>query len=155
MNRIKELIVKNKKMLVYLLCSGSAAAIEVVAVLILRRVIKVDIPLGFTVLPALLAANTAATVLSSTYHYFVTSRLVFKVKNSLSSVAVYIITFFVGLGIQNAVLWAAYNYVFAGMIGNEDLRTLVGKGCSLICSFFIVYFLRNALNARIKKRQDN
>lgn len=149
MNRIMELIKNNKKIILYFSCSVASALIETVFLLIFKKV------LPLISLNDIVYANTFAVVISSVFHYILTSKLVFKVKMNFASAVVYLVTFFIGLGIQNGVIWITYNKLLNRFIENDTLLTLVCKVISLAASFFITYFIRNELNSMLKEKEEN
>lgn len=98
-------------------------------------------------------ANTLAVVIGSCVHYILTSKFVFKVRLNIASVIAYLITFFIGLGIQDTVIWIAYNKLLPPLMKDESLLTLCSKFVSLAASFFITYFLRKYMNASLAKQE--
>lgn len=149
MKKTVDLIKSNKKIIFYFGCSAAAAIIETVFLLIFKRV------LPLISLNDIVYANTLAVIVSSVFHYILTSKLVFKVKMNFASAVVYLITFFIGLGIQNGVIWITYNKLLNRFIENDTLLTLVCKVISLAASFFITYFIRNILNGKLKEKENN
>ena len=144
--KLKNILLKNKAILIYFLCSAGAALLETGLLYLFKNTI-----------PALksniVLANTMAVIVSGCAHYVLTSKFVFQVKMNLASMTAYLITFFIGLGIQNAVIWVAYEKLLPSLIANDNLLTLCSKGLSLIASFFITYILRKYINAQINKRE--
>jgi len=144
--KIINLIQKNKSILLYFVCSATTALLEMGLLYFFNTAIP---PLRNQIV----LANTIAVVISSCIHYVLTSKLVFKVKMNIASVAAYLVTFFIGLCIQNTVIWFAYEKLLPPLIESESLLTLCSKVISLAASFFITYFLRKHINARITKRE--
>ena len=144
--KITNLLQKNRSILLYFVCSATTALLETG----LLYLFKGTIPL---LQNHIVLANTIAVVISACVHYVLTSKLVFQVKMNIASVTAYLATFFIGLGIQSAVIWVAYEKLLPSLIANESLLTLCSKGISLAASFFITYFLRKYINAQINKRE--
>lgn len=139
-------IQKNKAILLYFLCSATTALLETGLLYIFNTAVP---PLK----DHIVAANTIAVVVSSCIHYLLTSKWVFKVKVNFVSGIAYLATFFIGLGIQNVVIWFAYERLLPPLIEQESLLTLCSKVLSLAASFFITYFLRKRINAWINKQE--
>ncbi len=144
--KLTNIIQKNKSILLYFFCSATTALLEMGLLYLFN-----------TAIPQLknhiVIANTIAVVISSCVHYVLTSKLVFKVNINIASVAAYLVTFFIGLGIQNAVIWIAYEKLLPPLIDSESLLTLCSKAISWAASFLITYFLRKHINVLIIKRE--
>lgn len=147
MEFIKNLFNKNKKIIFYFSCSVLSAVFEAGLLLIFKNVVP-----SFD--KNIVYANTAATIISSVLHYILTSKFVFKVKMNWMSAVVYLITFFIGLGVQNGVIWCTYNKLLPQLINNDNILTLASKVISLAASFFITYFIRKKLNSMLKKYEE-
>lgn len=147
MNFIKNLFNKNKKIIFYFSCSVLSAGFEAGLLLVFKNIVP-----SFD--KNIVYANTAATIISSILHYTLTSKFVFKVKMNWMSAVVYLITFFIGLGIQNGVIWCTYNKLLPQFISNDNLLTLSSKVISLAASFFITYFIRKKLNLILKQHEE-
>lgn len=147
MEFIKNLFNKNKKIIFYFSCSVLSAVSEAGLLLIFKNVVP-----SFD--KNIVYANTAATIISSVLHYILTSKFVFKVKMNWMSAVVYLITFFIGLGVQNGVIWCTYNKLLPQLISNDNILTLASKVISLAASFFITYFIRKKLNSMLKKYEE-
>jgi len=144
--KLTDLIRKNKSILLYFACSATTALLETGLLYFFN--------IAFPPLKSqIVLANTIAVFISASLHYVLTSRLVFQVKMNIKSATAYLITFFIGLGIQNAVIWLAYEKLLPSLIPNESLLTLCSKALSLAASFFITYFLRKWVNEQINKRE--
>jgi len=144
--KLKNILQKNKAILIYFLCSAGAALLETGLLYLFKSTIP---PLKDNIV----LANTIAVVISGCMHFVLTSKLVFQVKMNLASVTAYLITFFIGLGIQSAVIWVCYEKLLPSLIANESLLTLCSKAISLVASFFITYILRKYINTQINKRE--
>lgn len=147
MESIKNLFNKNKKIIFYFSCSVLSAVFEAGLLLVFKNVVP-----SFD--KNIVYANTAATIISSVLHYILTSKFVFKVKMNWMSAVVYLITFFIGLGVQNGVIWCTYNKLLPQLINNDNILTLASKVISLAASFFITYFIRKKLNSMLKKYEE-
>jgi len=144
--KLTDLIQKNKSILLYFACSATTALLETGLLYFFN--------IAFPPLKSqIVLANTIAVFISASLHYVLTSRLVFQVKMNIKSATAYLITFFIGLGIQNAVIWLAYVKLLPPLIPNESLLTHCSKALSLAASFFITYFLRKWVNEQINKRE--
>ena len=150
MEKIKKLF--SQGIVIYFLCSGFTALIEFGLLFLLKKLLPETEHM-------LIVANTSAVVVSSLIHYVITSKFVFKVKKGFWSALVYIITFFMGLLIQNGVLWLTYNRIFSGINivsdvnKNDMIITFICKCLSLAASFFITYFVRKFLNKKLKNKE--
>ena len=151
----KDLLQKYKKMLIYILCSGASAIIETVLLLIFRRIFHSDLFLLGIKIENIVLCNTVAIFCGSVFHYIITSDFVFRVKKNFVSVLIYILTFLLGLGIQNVVIWLIYNKYMVGIIPNDDLRAITGKVLSLATSFFVTYFVRSTINKKFAAKKRN
>lgn len=98
-------------------------------------------------------ANTLAVIIGSCVHYILTSKLVFKVNMNIASATAYLITFLIGLGIQDAAIWIAYHKLLPPLMNSESALALCSKAISLAGSFFIIYFLRKYVNASLAKQE--
>jgi len=146
--KLTDLIQKNKSILLYFLCSAFSALLETGLLYFFN--------IAFPPLKnQIVLANTIAVFISASIHFVLTSKLVFHIKTSVASVSAYLITFFIGLGIQSGVIWLAYEKLLPQLVANTSLRTLCSKALSLAASFFITYFLRKYINAQIKKREGS
>lgn len=146
--KLTELVHKNKSILLYFLCSAFSALLETGLLYFFN--------IAFPPLKnQIVLANTIAVFISASIHFVLTSKLVFHIKTSVASVSAYLITFFIGLGIQSGVIWLAYEKLLPQLVANTSLRTLCSKALSLAASFFITYFLRKYINAQIKKREGS
>ena len=148
MNKIKELVLQNKKIIIYFCCSVFAALLEAGLLLVFKNLIPAFAGKN------IVFANTSAILVSSILHFILTSKLVFRVKMNLPSAVVYIVTFFIGLGIQNGVIWLTYEKLLPHLIHNDTILTLFCKALSLAASFFITYFIRSKLNAWLKSKEE-
>ena len=130
----------------YFLCSVFTAFIEFAILFVFKHTVK---EFGSRIV----IFNTTAIIISSVIHYLITSKLVFKVKWNLSSAIIYIVTFFIGLGIQDGVIWLTYNKLLVSVIPDSNLLTFICKSISLASSFFVTYFIRKFLNLKLKEKE--
>lgn len=140
---LKELYKKYNMIIKYFLCSVSSSIIDFAILYVLKGVFD-----------EIVVANTISIIVSSIFHYIVTSNYVFKVKKNIYSIVIYVVTFFIGLSIQNFVIWVTYTKLFVTLIENDMILTLLSKVLSLGASFIITYMLRKFLNARLKKKEQ-
>lgn len=141
--KLKELYKKYNMIIKYFLCSVSSSIIDFAILYVLKGVFD-----------EIVVANTISIIVSSIFHYIVTSNYVFKVKKNIYSIVIYVVTFFIGLSIQNFVIWVTYTKLFVTLIENDMILTLSSKVLSLGASFIITYMLRKFLNARLKKKEQ-
>lgn len=141
--KLKELYTKYNMIIKYFLCSVSSSIIDFAILYVLKGVFD-----------EIVVANTISIIVSSIFHYIVTSNYVFKVKKNIYSIIIYVVTFFIGLSIQNFVIWVTYTKLFVTLIENDMILTLLSKVLSLGASFIITYMLRKFLNARLKKKEQ-
>lgn len=140
MTGIKGVVLKYRKSLSYILASCITAAFEIVIGLFLLNMISLSE----------VSANTIGIICGTCLHYFIVTKKVFIGKISHKSVAVYLITFLIGLLLQNSVVWVICR--FMPLIFGESFRYLIAKGCSLVCSFVVMYRLRKKLYSIINER---
>ena len=146
--KLTELIQKNKSILLYFLCSAFSAVLETGLLYFFN--------IAFPPLKnQIVLANTIAVFISASIHFVLTSKLVFHIKTSVASVSAYLVTFFIGLGIQSGVIWLTYEKLLPQLVASTSLRTLCSKALSLAASFFITYFLRKYISAQINKREGS
>lgn len=141
--KLKELYKKYNMIIKYFLCSVSSSIIDFAILYVLKGVFD-----------EIVVANTISIIVSSIFHYIVTSNYVFKVKKNIYSIVIYVLTFFIGVSIQNFVIWVTYTKLFVTLIENDMILTLLSKVLSLGASFIITYMLRKFLNARLKKKEQ-
>lgn len=127
----------------YFACSCFCFGIEFLVLILAKQVID-----------KIVIANTISIIVSSVVHYFITSKFVFGVNKNIYSLLVYVITFFVGLGIQNGVIYITYEKLFVDFIDNNSILTFVCKVTSLAASFFITFILRKILNKKISEKGE-
>ena len=141
MEQIRSLLVKYRKPLVYILCALATAALETAIGWCLMRAFGLKT----------VYANTAGMVIGAVTHYFLTLRFVFGLRNNAGSALGYIATFALGLVLQNALIYLCYDVLFAS--SGVLWQYLISKGVSLGLPFFITYYLRSVINARIAKKR--
>lgn len=137
---------KQHTLLVYFLCSTATMLFEMMLLLLF----KTTVPL---LKNHIVIANTLAVIIGSCVHYILTSKLVFKVNMNIASATAYLITFLIGLGIQDAAIWIAYHKLLPPLMNSESALALCSKAISLAGSFFIIYFLRKYVNASLAKQE--
>ena len=128
---------KYKTPISYLIFSCLSAIIDAILGLLLVK-------MHFQVI----AANIIGIVVSTVIHYVMTAKKTFAVSIGWLSMIIYIVTFAIGLFIQNSVLWSAYYYAFAGI--SAEIGFLISKAMSLVVSFFAMYFVRKKAYIYIK-----
>ncbi len=138
---IKTLWEKNKQVFLYLLCSVIAALVESGIGWIFLRIFPFHIVI----------INTMAIVFGAVIHYFLTSIFVFKIKKNAASVLVYVLSFGIGVILQNGVIWLFYDFLLESR--SQGVRYAVSKALSLAIPFFVVYFIRKKLNERFARKE--
>lgn len=131
-------MLKYFKIIKYALCSVATALLETVIGWLLLH----TLPYGIVV------ANTSAIIIGAIAHYFLTMLLVFEKKNNAKSFAVYVVTFLLGLVLQNTIIWLFYEQLLINQA--EIVRYIISKGMSLVIPFFLLYYIRSYLNQKIK-----
>lgn len=125
-----------KSLPIYFVCSGFTAGIE--------------FALGWFLLQTfpnqIVVTNIAAILVSSVVHYVITTKYAFGAKRGVESALVYVITFVLGIVLQNAVIW--FSYERALVMLSQPVRYVTSKALSLGIPFFALYFLRKSLNER-------
>lgn len=117
---------------IYLLCSCLTALIEM--------------GIGWNllkILPNIVLTNTIAILISAIIHYFITLKFVFRQKNSIGNVVIYVGTFIFGIFLQDLVIAVFYNYILAD--NQEFIRYILSKIVSLAIPFVVLYLLRSFL----------
>ena len=145
--KLKNILLKNKAILIYFLCSAGAALLETGLLYLFKNTI-----------PALksniVLANTMAVIVSGCAHYVLTSKFVFQVKMNLASMTAYLITFFIGLGIQPPTPeWGAMLSTGRQYIRDYPHITAFPGLAIMITIFGLNLFgdgLRDALDPRLK-----
>lgn len=126
-----------EKILKYLACSIFTACLETAAGwLFMNR-----LPYG------IVAANTAAILIGAVVHYLITLFVVFEKRNNAKSFLVYMISFALGLLLQDGVIWLFYEMILGD--APEFVKYVISKGLSLAVPFFLLYYIRARLNQMI------
>lgn len=139
---IKGLWNKNKQLILYLFCSVAAALVESGIGWIFLQTFSFHITI----------INTMAIFFGAVVHYFLTSIIVFKIKRNAASVLVYVLSFGIGILLQNAVIWLFYDFLLKAQ--TQGIRYAVSKALSLAIPFFAVYFIRKKLNGRFARKES-
>lgn len=101
---------------------------------------------------SIIYANTAGIFVGAVVHHLLTLALVFDLRPNVHSMLAYIVTFAIGLFLQNAIIWLCYKVLFDGAA--LFWQYLISKGLSLIIPFALIYYLRTIINRAIKKKRD-
>ena len=139
---MKQLINRFLPIIKYVCFSGMTAVIESIISLLLINLC------GLSEVPA----NTVGIIIGATIHYLCVTRGVFNGKVNWKTVSVYVSTFIMGMLLQNFVVWVVVKVIGDSL--NENLRYLIAKACSLVVSFFLMYFIRK-LGYRMVSESDN
>lgn len=138
LNKIKDIWKQYKRILKYLFCSIFTAFLEWVWGWVL---------LGWGITDSIIIVNTITIFIGALVHYFITMSMVFEKKNNIKSFAVYLISFCLGLLMQNFMIWLFYDEILKH--ANEWMKYSISKGMSLVVPFFLLYFVRIRLNQMI------
>lgn len=68
------------------------------------------------------------------FQYLMSIKYIFNTKGALTSLTVYIGTFFIGVALADGTMWISYNKLY--------LPFVVSKGFSMAIPFFITYYIR-------------
>ena len=128
--RLYDIAITYRSLLWYFCASGTTAVLDIMLVFALKSTFK-DSPI--------VVINSISVILTTVIHYIWTSLKAFNVKLGVSSLSIYLITFAIGLTIQDLIIWLCYDVL--------GLLLLISKGISLASSFFILFFLRKTLFA--------
>lgn len=126
-------LTRYKSLLIYFCASASAACLDLLLVYVLKSVITTSI----------VWINTISVTSTAVFHYIFTSKKAFHASIGIYSAVIYLITFILGLILQDWVIWTCFEIV--------KLPLWASKGISLMASFFILYFLRKFLYAMASK----
>lgn len=141
LDRVKELFYKHRQIILYMLCSAITATIETVIGFFLAEIIRMDI----------VQANTISILIGGVINYLLISKKVFYSKYNVWTAFVYLVTFVIGLSLQNFLIWICYEYVFVFMW--KFFRYVFSKGMSLVIPFGVMFYLRNWLFSLERKKR--
>ena len=142
MNALTRIYHKHRKIIRYAGCSVATAALET----------GVDWCLIHLTGMGIVPANTISILIGAVAHYFLTLALVFELDNNVQSALAYLLTFALGLLLQNLIISLFYDHLLVGL---GDLpRLLISKGLSLVIPFFLTYYLRSVINQAIRARRE-
>lgn len=136
-----KLLEKYRDIIVYLLCSIFTALIEM--------------GIGWNllqILPDIVVTNTIAIIISAIIHYFITLKFVFRQKNNIGNVIIYVGTFIFGILLQDFVIAIFYNYILADV--GEFIRYATSKLVSLALPFVVTYLLRSFLYKKYNDEKE-
>ncbi len=100
----------------------------------------------------LVAANTIGVVAGFIVHYALSLKSVFKTEHGTGSFLVYFATVLGGLALANGLIYWSYEYAFAA--AGEEMRLIASKGVSIVIPFFIMYYVRKYLFARLQRKRE-
>ncbi len=133
---IKKLINKYKKSLTYIAVSLCTATFETIIGLICINVFGLHE----------VVANTIGVCIGTTLHYFLITRKVFDKSVGVKTILIYILTFFIGLALQDTVV-GVVSAILKNVI-DANISYIVSKFCSLAVSFVIMYQVRKFLYSK-------
>lgn len=127
---------KYKKFILYFGCSLTTMVMEMAIGWFLLKLFPERIVL----------TNTIAVVISALVHYLITLALVFRLRQNYRSAVVYVLTFLLGIVLQNVIIWVFYTHLLEHT--PAVVRYFVSKVFSLGVPFVFLYYLRCKLNAK-------
>ncbi len=134
---MKGLFVKYKKAVKYIFFSVITALIEAIVGLLCINC------LGFNEV----VSNAAGIIIGAGIHYLCVTRAVFEKNTEIRTLAVYIFTFFLGMALQNFIVWGV-SLILRDIL-EINIRYLAAKVCSLAVSFVVMYQVRKYLYMKI------
>ena len=140
MNSIKYIYQKHRAIVKYFFYSCISTVLDAITVRILFHTFELDLVL----------ANTLGVVLGFIVSYLLSSKSVFNVDVGIASFAVFFGTFLLGLVIANVLIDNTYCLVIGHI--PEILAFWLGKLASIVIPFFIMYYLRKFLYAKLRER---
>ncbi len=141
MSSLKKLMIKFESILKYSSCSITASALDISLVFLLKHWLP------------LVAANTIGVICGTSFHYILTSHLVFHVRIHGFSALVYCITFLISLLLNNSLIVLFMHYLSYLPI-HENIAFFIAKPLSALMPFFMIYFLRKHLLNKFNKPID-
>ncbi len=123
-----ELFLKYKKIIMYGIFSVLSLIVDAAVFFTLFNVFGLK----------LVVSNTIAMSVGFVIQFMLSSKKVFDVEITLSSLVVYIATTLLGFVIANATIKVSYDILFEG-------NSIIAKGLSVVIPFFIMYFLRKVI----------
>lgn len=132
--------ITNLNILKYLMCSIFTMLLETIIGLIIIIIVDLDV----------VFINSISIMLGATVHYLLISKKVFHNKIEIYTVIKYILSFIIGLFLQNLVLSVFYGHIL--VMYNDNIRFIVSKVMSVGISFVVTYFIRK--NLFMNKKTD-
>lgn len=132
--------ITNLNILKYLMCSIFTMLLETIIGLIIIIIVDLDV----------VFINSISIMLGATVHYLLISKKVFHNKIEIYTVIKYILSFIMGLFLQNLVLSVFYGHIL--VMYNDNIRFIVSKVMSVGISFVVTYFIRK--NLFMNKKTD-
>lgn len=86
-----------------------------------------------------LYANAIGVIAGFIIEYFLASKKVFNSRNKRTLI-IYIITFFIGFGLAQFIIWFSRGIIFGG--ADTFVAFIVSKGLSILIPFFVMFGLR-------------
>ncbi|MBO6309513.1 MAG: GtrA family protein [Oribacterium sp.] len=142
MEFVKGLYNKYKRIISYIMMSGITAIIELITALLLINL------LSFTDV----SANTVGVVIGSVIHYVLVTKKVFGQTIDIKTVFIYILTFIIGLLLQNAVVYLLDRALVRYL--DVNISYTISKMASLAVSFLVMYKLRSVLYSIAERKKD-
>ncbi len=137
MESIINIIEKYRKALSYIVVSMSTAVLETIVGLLLINIFDVNE----------VVANTVGVCVGTLLHYILITGKVFDKKVGYKTIFIYVLTFFIGLAIQDAVVG-----LVSALLKNVldvNLSYIISKFCSLAVSFVLMYNVRKFLYSKV------
>lgn len=142
MMKMKRLLEKYHAVITYIFFSCVTAVIELVIGLFFLNVFDFSE----------VAANTCGIIIGSVVHYICVTKKSFRSDVSIGSAVVYLITFFLGMALQNFVVWLVFGRL--ENLFNENIVYTIAKGISLAVSFVVLYQIRKLSYKIINKNKE-
>ncbi len=139
---IRKIFRKYKGMIKYFAYSCLSTIIDVVIVRVLFGVCAMELVL----------ANTIGVVCGFVVSYLLSAKSVFGVNVGVASFAVFFGTFILGLFMANWLIESTF--LLANGPLSETLAFWLSKGVSVVVPFFIMYYIRKFLYAKLREREE-
>ena len=91
----------------------------------------------------IIGANTFSVLIGAILHYLLISKKVFNKSYNKYTASVYLVTFFLGIVLQNIVIFYSYEYVLNCL--NPYIQFMGSKFLSITIPFIVVYSVRKKL----------
>ncbi len=138
MKLIIDIIVKYNKALSYITISLCTAVLETIVGLLFINLLGVNEVIS----------NTIGICVGTLLHYFLITGKVFDKHVGYKTILIYVLTFFIGMAIQDLVVGIASELLKNSF--DINLSYVISKGCSLVMSFVLMYNVRKFLYSKVE-----